>query len=157
MAELHATIEQEREKARVAETRRNADDKRKMEISALRQACRFASRLLAEASGPDTQFRLVELLIEELSKLTPQRVEELRANYGHPPDVIVVVSAFPLAEDQRRQLEQTLTGITTADTAVRFEQNIELLAGVRITIGAWVLAASVLDELQGFMELAQDE
>ena len=47
---------------------------------------------------------------------------------------------------------QTLTG--AGAYRCDFEQDSELLAGVRITIGAWVLGANLQDELKGFAELA---
>lgn len=157
LAELHTALEQEKEKARVAEARRRADTERNMEASALRQAARFATRLLEQASGPDTQTRLVNLLINDISQLSPERVTALRNNYGKMAEAGVVVSAFPLSEDQRQRLEQALATITAPNTAVVFEQDSELLAGVRITIGSWVLAANVQDELKGFMDLARNE
>lgn len=157
MAELHTTLEQEQEKARVTEARRQADVVRKLESSALMQGARFATRLLEQASGPELQARLVNLLISELSQLPPERVAALRNNYGKTPEAIMVVSTFPLSDDQRQLLEQALAAITTPNTAIRFEQNSELLAGVQITIGAWVLAANIRDELQGFMELVKNE
>ena len=155
MEELHAALEQESEKARVADARRQADAIRKMEASALRQSARFATRLLEQASGPELQARLVKLLITELSQLAAGQATALRNNFGNTSEVIEVVSAYPLADDQRQQIEQTLASLTTPDTAIRFETDSELLAGVLITIGAWVLAANIRDELQGFMELAR--
>ena len=157
MAELQASLEQEREKAQVTETRRQFDARRKVEETALAQGARFATRLLEQASGPDTQARLVELVITELTRLPAERITALRNSYGKMPEAIVVVSAFPLVDDQRERLEQALATVSSPDIPLRFEQDSELLAGMRITIGAWVLAANLQDELRGFAELAHDE
>jgi F-type H+-transporting ATPase subunit b len=40
---------------------------------------------------------------------------------------------------------------------LRFEQDSKLLAGVRINIGAWQLAANLHDELKGFAELGRPQ
>jgi F-type H+-transporting ATPase subunit b len=157
MAELQPALEQEREKARVAEARRQFDARRKMEETALMQGARFATRLLEQASGPDTEAHLVELVTTELSRLPAERIAALRNGYGKTPETVVVVSAFPLPDDQRQRLEQALATVTSSNIPPRFEQNSELLAGVRITIGAWVLGANLQDELNGFMGLAHDE
>lgn len=157
MEELQTTLEQEREKARVAEAHRQADTLRKIEESALRQGARFATRLLEQASGPDTETRLVELLITELSQLPAKQIAALRNNYGNVPESIVVISAFPLSDDQCHRLEQTLVKITTPGIPIRFEQDSELLAGVKIIIGPWALAANIRDELMGFVELIHNE
>ena len=45
--------------------------------------------------------------------------------------------------------------MTNALAAVDYQQDSELLAGVRIMVGAWVLGANIHDELQGFSELSQ--
>jgi len=152
--ELQTILEQEREKAVVTEARRQVDAIRKIEETALMQGARFATRLLEQASGPDTEARLVELVITELTRLPPEHITALRKSYGKTPEAIVVVSAFPLPDDQRQRLKQALATVTRPNLPLRFEQNSELLAGVRITIGAWVLGANILDELKGFTELA---
>ena len=157
MAELQTSLEQAREKARVTEEHRRDDARRKIEETALIQGSRFAARLLEQASGPDTETRLVDLVISELSRLPPERIAAVHNSYGKTTRVIEVISAFPLADEQRRRLTQALAKVISADTPLQFKQDSELVAGVRITIGAWVLGANIRDELKGFMELARHE
>jgi len=154
---LQTELEQERQKARVADASRKADALRKAEETALQQAAQFAAHLLAQGAGPDTEARLMELVITELSQLPAERIACIRNSHGQAPDTIVVVSAFPLAEEQRRRLEESLRTLTRLNIPLRFEQNSDLLAGVRITIGAWVLGANLQDELKGMAELAHVE
>jgi len=156
-AGLQTVLEQEREKALVTEARRQVDAMRKIEETALMQGARFATRLLEQASGPDTEARLIELVITELTRLPPEHITALRKSYGKMPEEIVVVSTFPLPDEQRQRLKQALATVTRPNLPLRFEQNSELLAGVRITIGAWVLGTNILDELKGFTELAHNE
>jgi len=157
MAELQTVLDQEREKAHVTEARHQVDAMRKIEETALMQGARFATRLLEQASGPDTEARLVELVITELTKLPAERIAALRNSYGKMPEAIVVVSAFPLPDDQRQRLKQAMTPIISPNIPLQFEQERELLAGLRITLGARVLGVNLLDELKGFTELAHDE
>lgn len=152
--DLQTTLDQQRKKAEVAEARRQDDARHKIEEAALEQAAHFATRLLEQASGPDTETRLVELVITELGRLSDKKTEALRNNFGKAPGDIVVTSAFPLADDQRQKLADALAGMISPDLPLRFEQNAELLAGVRITVGAWSLGANIRDELKGFVELA---
>jgi F-type H+-transporting ATPase subunit b len=156
MSELQTALEQERDKARVAEARRQADALHKMEETALLQSARFATRLLERASGPETEARLVELVITELSQLPAERVAALRNSFGQASQTIVVESAFPLSERHRKGLEQALTAIAGMERRIQYEHNSELLAGGRITIGAWVLGTNLRDELKGFTELAHE-
>jgi F-type H+-transporting ATPase subunit b len=157
MAEQQTALEQEQEMARVSELRRQADASHRIEEMALVQGARFATRLLEQAASADTETRLVELVINELSQLSAERVTALRTRYGRAPEAIVVVSAFPLATDQARRLERALAKITEVTVPTRFEQDSGLIAGLRITVGAWVLGANLCDELKGFAELAHGE
>jgi len=154
---LQSELEQEREKAHVAEASRQADARRKVEETALVQAAKFATRLLEQAAGADTEARLVELVITGLAQLPAERVNAMRNSHGQTPDTIVVASAFPLAGEQRRRLEQALLTLTGLNIPLRFEQDSDLLAGVRITVGAWVLGINLRDELKGMTELAHAE
>lgn len=151
---LQAELQQQREKAREIEARHQADTLRELETVALQQGARFAARLLEQASGPDTQTRLVDLLIDKLPQLPAERIAALQKSYGSAKE-IAVVSALPLGDDQRRRLKQALANILP-DAAARFGQDRDLIAGVRITVGAWVLAANVRDELRGFAELTYE-
>jgi F-type H+-transporting ATPase subunit b len=154
MQELQASLDQQQQRAQVAEERRRADERRQLEETALDQAARFASRLLEQASGPDTQARLVELAITDLGRLPDEKIEAMRNNFGRAPGEIIVTSAFELAGDQRQRLEKALGGLTEADLPLRFELQPDLLAGLRINIGSWVLELNIRDELRGFVELA---
>ena len=155
--QLQTELEMEREKTRVVEARHQAVAIHKMEETALKQAARFASRLLAQASGAETEANLVELVIAELSRLPSERIADLRNSYGKAPDTALVVSAHRLSDYQRQQLEQVLMTVVGPEVKVQFEQDSELMAGVRISIGAWVLAANLRDELEGFSALAHEE
>jgi len=153
MKQLESELSQEREKSRVVEARRQADIERELEMAALSQGARFASRLLEQAAGPELQLRLVEMLLEDLNEVSSDRTGALRTRYGKAPDIIDVTSAFPLSNDQRNRLEKALKKLVGPDVSLRYRQSEALLAGLRIVIGAWVLGANVLDELKGFAEL----
>jgi F-type H+-transporting ATPase subunit b len=154
MEELQKALEQEREKAKVAESRRRAEAAREIEHHALQQGAQFATRLLNQAAGPELEARLVNLLLEGLANLSEERITALKTQWGEPPKAIRVASAFPLAADQREQIEKALIGITGLEATVAYEEDPQLLAGLRITIGAWVLQANLQDELKGFAEFA---
>ncbi len=157
MTELQDSLQQERETARVADAHHQANAMRKIEETALLQGARFATGLLEQASGPHTEARLVELVITELTQLPAERIAALRDSYGKTPEAIVVESAFELPDDQCQRLKQVLATVSSPNIPLRFEQNSELLAGVRINIGAWVLGVNLEDELRGFAELTYEE
>jgi len=152
---LTEQLAQAKEKARVAEERRLADLENRLEETALLQGARFASRLLQTAAGPEIEARLVEMVMDELARLPDERIETLRNHHGAAS--VEVASAYPLAQPQRERLQQALAQRLAPETPVTFIQQPELLAGLRITLGAWVLDANLQDELRGFSSFAHGE
>jgi len=153
--ELARTVEKEKEKSRVAGERQRAEQERAVEHRALELGAAFSGRLLAAASGPELEKRLTGLVLEGLAGLPEPEVTSLREQWGTPPESIEVASAFPIAGDDRARLETALRQVSGLSIPVRFSEDGTLLAGLRIVIGAWVLAANVRDELRGFAELAR--
>lgn len=151
---LHGELDAEREKARVAESRRQADAARETELQALRQGTRFAARLLGQAAGPELEARLADLLLQELDEISDERVDAIRGQWGETPTEISVESAFPLGEERQRQLENRLKTLLGLDLPVNFEQNPALLAGLQVTVGAWVMQVNLRDELKDFAEFS---
>jgi F-type H+-transporting ATPase subunit b len=157
LAELKATLEQEREKSRVAEAHRLAESLRDMESRALAQGAAFASRILTQAAGPELEASLVELAISELGQLSGARLEALRNRWGERPEAIEVASAYPLSDAQAGKLGEVLASVTGLQVPLRFRQESALLAGLRISVGAWVLDANLQAELRGFADVAHGE
>ena len=155
-ASLKTDLEKQKEKAQVSEAHRQAESQRKAEETALALGARFASRVLEQAAGADTESRLIDLVIEELSSLSDERIAGLRNNWATVPDAIIVTTAFPIDDNQKHKLEQVLATVTNMDLPIEFKQDQTLVAGISITFGAWVLGASIRDELKGFAELAND-
>lgn len=156
MQELRNSLDQEREKAHVSEQRRLQTLMEKAEETALTHGAQFASRLFESVAGPELEARLLDLLTDELSRLSPEHLKQLRTNWGETPNEIHITSVFPLKDDQRQQLEQALRDLTKQTLSFHYEQDSKLLAGLSIRIDAWVLSANLRDELKSFAELAHD-
>ena len=154
---LKAELAEEEKKNQVARSRQDKQLIREIEQRALQQGAEFASRLLAEASGPELENRLFDLLLDGLTALSADQINILSNKWGESPERILVFSAYPLAENKRHQLEETLSRVTGLSCSVFYEQDAKLLAGLNITIGAWVLQLNVRDELLGFTEFAHVE
>jgi F-type H+-transporting ATPase subunit b len=153
---LASDLAQERERSAVVEQRRLENLRRQLEQTALTQGAQFAARLLSLAAGPPLQEILLDLLLQQLETLPAARLAELRSSTGTAPEGIRVTSALPLDAAMRKRLEQSLGTCLGAPLPFQYQQDPELLAGVRITVGAWVLHANVKDELAGFARLAHD-
>ncbi len=155
--DLKLELAQEEEKNRVARLRQDKQAIRGIEQRALQQGAEFASRLLAEATGPKLENRLIDMLLDDLAALSADQVSDLIDHWGEPPDRILVTSAYPLADDKRHQLEDALSRATGLSAPFHYEQDAKLLAGLDITIGARALQLNVRDELHSFVEFAHVE
>jgi F-type H+-transporting ATPase subunit b len=153
---LSGELVQERERSAIVEQRRLENLRRQLEQTALNQGAQFAARLMTLVAGPQLQEQLLELLLQQLDTLPAARLEDLRSGAGTAPDGIRVTSAFTLDTTARERLEQALGACLGMQLPLEYQEDPELLAGVRITVGAWVLHANVKDELAGFARLAHD-
>jgi len=151
---LKQSIEQEKKKAEVAESRQRLEAIRDSEQQALQQSAQFATSLLRRASGPDLEARLLGILLDNLSSLSREDAAKLILQWGVLPEVIEVSSAYPIPEEKRQELEKALMDVSQLSIPVQYDENPDLIAGLFITIGAWCLRANIRDDLKGFMEFA---
>jgi len=154
---LQTEVASEREKARVCDERRLAEAQRRIEQLAVAQGARFAARLLEPLAGPDLDTRLVKLLLETLQKLPAEQLAAMRQQATTTTTTDAdVVSARLLDDRGRDAMASALGQLFGRPVNCRYRVEPALVAGVRITIGPWVLRANLQDELQGFAELGHE-
>jgi F-type H+-transporting ATPase subunit b len=152
MAALENSLKQEREKARVLEDRRLNELQNKAEDEGVAKGVQFTARLLARAASSELETRLVSLALEDLPLLSDEQIRALRSVSQQAGLQVKVTSAFPLSAPQRSVIAQRLKEVTQDGVAVEFNEDSSLLAGLRISVGPWVLRANLEDELEFFAE-----
>lgn len=152
MTALHASLEQEREKLRALEQQRAVELRRRLEENALADGGRFVARLLSRIASPELEERIRELVLEDLPHLADRELQSLRASCQEGDAKINITSGYPLGEGQRASLAQALSRLTGQAVACEFGQDPELMAGLRIGVGPWVLRSNLRDELKFFAE-----
>ena len=90
------------------------------------------------------------LALEDLPLLSDEQNKALRAVSQQAGLQVKVTSAFPLSLPQRDAVTQRLKDVTQDNIALEFSEDSRLLAGLRISIGPWVLRANIEDELEFF-------
>ncbi len=157
LSELATAMDHERVRREAAAARDAEQRRREMEHLALHQGSAFAARLVSRLAGPELEAKIVDLAISQLPRLSGESRGALHAAANRSGSgSIVVKSAFPLAESQREQLAHALAEAAGAQLSCSFASDPDLVAGVRIELGAWVLAANLRDELSAFAESAND-
>jgi F-type H+-transporting ATPase subunit b len=154
MDKLHVELEQERQKARVSLTRQQQELQQQAEKQALQNGARFAGMLLQQSASPELEVRFINMLMDNLTTL-PEACRLYLQTLGTKKSVPVkITSAYPLTADLQQQLEQKLGSLINSQINFQYHQDPELIAGLRIDIGAWVLNTNLQHELIGFAEIA---
>ncbi|GAB6190552.1 F0F1 ATP synthase subunit delta [Desulfocastanea catecholica] len=155
LSELQLQLEDERKKNDVLVARQAEERQRQSETRALELGARFVARLLEELACEEIQSRLIELLMVELKDLHPEQKETLAAMAENGrPTAAQVSSAYPLDQTQRAALKRYLDTLLSHPLQYSWTQDAKLLAGVRITVGPWVIHANLYDELKSFAAIA---
>ncbi len=156
MDRLNSDLELERKKIKVTLQRQQRELQLQAEKQALQNGARFAGLLLKQSASPELEARLFEMLLDNLKTL-PEACSLCLQLLGAKKSVpIKITSAYPLTVEQRLQLEQQLGALINSQINFQYHQDAELIAGLRMDIGAWVLNANLQHELIGFAEIAND-
>lgn len=151
---LNADLDQERQKAKVTLSRQQQEIQQQAEKQALQNGARFAGMLLQQSAGPELEARLCTLLTTHFTAL-PEACRLCLQMLGAKKSVpIKITSAYPLPVELRQQLEQKLDALINSHLNFQYHQDAELIAGLRLDIGDWVLNANLQHELTGFAEIA---
>lgn len=158
LQQLDHELARQQEKHRVRDLQQQAQWRRQAEDEALQLGAVFVSRLLTALSGPELDQHLFRLFIDQLASLPESARKPLRENGQEEGRQIEVVSARPLDEPSRGALREALEqhlGLRPQEW--RFRQDERLIAGLRVSIGGWLLQANLKDELRFFSEAAHVE
>jgi F-type H+-transporting ATPase subunit b len=154
LAALRTTLADERERARVLDEHRLAEHRRAVEEQAIALGAAFCARLLARLAIPALEAKLVAVTIEDLPRLPAEQARALAAHAAASELQPTVTSAYPLDESQRKAIGESLGAAVGRRVEAVFDVNPELLAGLHISFGAWVLHANLRDELKFFAATA---
>jgi len=173
MCTLQADLDAEQEKEKVLVQRKLEHEAQQIVETALQQGAQFASQLLCAVAGPELEKQLVSLLLKQLEDLPAEQLEQLRSvnggsetgggssinseaiNSGTKNDA-TITSAYPLDSSTQQALEQACKESLLVNGEFIYRQDPAIIAGLRINIGAWVLATNLQDELAGFVGFKND-
>jgi len=152
MTVLENDLAKEREKQKVLDESRLAEQLRRQEEEALNLAGRFSSRLLARLAGPEVEARIVDIFLNEVKTLPEERIQELKNGFrNHTQPSAEIKTAFALSEGKKDALSESLASLFGRPVSCQFSEDPALLAGLHVTAGPLVLQANVRDELAWFL------
>lgn len=149
---VETSVAMEREKLEALEGKKAAERRASDEEKAIRHALAFTSRLFGALASPEVEGKIVDLVTKKLASSQTAGFPAINGSESSnaPGAVVQVRSAYALSEPQRNALAAVLQGRIRAGTPVTFDIQPELLAGIEITVGAFVLRANLRDELGYF-------
>lgn len=156
LQELNQQVENERQKAQIIEQRKLEQQQTQLEISALYQGARFTSKLLTQLADPVLEQKLIELFLSQLQDMSEQQQQTIRANIDPASNEVQVCSAYPLPQSVQQFLETALNKLVGKTITLKCCRDPDLIAGLRVSIGAFMLQANIQDELQSFARYANN-
>jgi F-type H+-transporting ATPase subunit b len=123
----------------------------------VQEAYSASAALLQRLASEDLTARIAQLFREDLGALAEPEVTVLRqaaAELGER-EPVEVASAHPLAAAERGALAEALARSAGRSLELRFREEPELIAGLRVTVGECQLGASLAEELAFFRHEAE--
>lgn len=151
LATLQTEIQQERDHASTRDRHRAKEIVRQAEATAVLQGAQFAAAFLSRIGGPELEAKLIDAAMEDLANLSGHYVENLRSTF---PATVQgrITTAFALDLSQQRRVTKQVEGVVDRTVAWEFSEDPQLMAGLRISLGGWVLRGNLRDELKFFAE-----
>jgi len=151
LAALQADLEKERQQATVRESQRMKDVARQAEALALLQGSQFTALLLSRVAGPELETKIIDAMMEDWSRLPQPQVDAIRS--ALPANARgKVTTAFPLEQESREALVKKVERRLDRTFEWEFVEDRNLFAGLRVSLGGWVLRGNLQDELRFFAD-----
>lgn len=149
---LRTDLDQEREKAAALEQRRLNDCRQQAEATAIAQGTAFASRLLSRLGGAELERKIIDMVLEDLPRLPEDTIHAIRSAPARTGLGMKITTSYPLDTIQQKLLGEACRTLMGCEGPCEFLEDRNLVAGVRISFGSWVLRANLQDELSSFAE-----
>lgn len=155
LREIDDELEQQRLKHQARDQQQQVLWRSQAEAGALRLGSAFAASLLRELAGPEVDKRLRQLFVDQLQALPASELARLKEGWQDNNSAVEVLSAAPLDAGQQDIVRQALEqAFGPCRGAWQFHTDENLVAGLRVSVGGWILQANLQDELQFFSEAA---
>jgi F-type H+-transporting ATPase subunit b len=150
-------VAEEREKAKAQQDKKDAERRMNEEREAMKQAFEFTSRVLKDLSCPELEGKIVDLVTKQLSSAERESLPSAAAQSWDHGGTVRVRSAYSLTEAQRDTLTAVLKSKLSTEAPIEFGLDRNLLAGLEIMVGSYVLRANLRDELEYFSAMRNHE
>lgn len=150
---LEESLKKTQEKFEAQQKKLFLEQSRKNEQKALELAGRFGTRLFRRFASYELEHKICNLFFEDLSKLSLEKIKQVQKALDHESDQsLMVETAFPLDDNQKQEMKSKLQKTLGLSSQIQFNQNPELLAGIALSAGSFLLEANLKSELNFFTQ-----
>ena len=96
-------------------------------------------------------------MLRTFDQLDQEQLTNLRDDCKSTENNISVISAFALSDTQKKQLQEKLSELCAQSIEPEYQEDPELIAGLRLIVGAWMIHLNIKDELKGFADLGHEQ
>ena len=147
---LSRSLADERERQAAVDAHQRQLFENEKETQAMAQARQFCVALLRRLACPAVEAQLLARLLDEWVELPEARLLALRRALAAHDAAVTVSSAFALSAQQQQLVRSALAARLLPQISVRFVEDSQLLAGLRVSLGAWHMHLNFADELASF-------
>lgn len=153
MQAILQNLEQEKLRLQTLQKRELIEEKQRLQNEAIVLATQFSSRILVDIAGPEAEYKIVQLFIEQIKNLSEQQLDKFQSLEIDEDTMIDISSCYRLNKDQIKNIEGLLNKLANKKLQYTYHQEPELIAGLRISFGPFMMKANLRDELQIFSEI----
>lgn len=154
---LSRALAEERERSAAVDAHRWQQLEQQRDRQAMAQAQRFTAALLGRIADPAIEASLLNRFLDDWAGLPEEQIDKLRRAASEPGAAADVTSAFPLSSEQRQRVVDALAVRLQRTIAVLFDEDGQLLSGLRVSLGSWHLQMNFADELSRFSSVPNHE
>jgi len=155
MQQLDQELQQQQLKHQARDEQQQAQWRSQAEAEALQLGGAFTAQMLKVLAGPELDMHLQQLFIDQLAALPENAMRQLREGWQDGKSKIEIISATQLNETRQQAIRQALEQkLGHSDGEWQFICDDNLIAGLRVSIGGWLLHANLQDELHFFTDAA---
>ncbi len=148
---LQAEIERAKAQYAFRESEQMKQVARKVEATAILHGAQFAGVLLSRIASPELEAKLIDAAAEDLSNLSRTQIDAVKA--ALPAGARgCLMTAYPLEPSRRDRLVKQIEDLFGRRLEWEYVEDRDLLAGLRVSLGGWVLRGNLQDELKFFTE-----
>ncbi|MDX1810865.1 MAG: F0F1 ATP synthase subunit delta [Gammaproteobacteria bacterium] len=158
LRDLNEELKKDREKSEFIMAQQSEQIKNEMVTQALENGAKFTRQLLNDISGPEQTLNLTQKLLREFAALSEQNMHQLRSTWSSLETPVKVTVAHELPSNLQQQLQNSFSSqLGEREITWEYSTNQDLIAGIRVQIGPWIIRASILDEFEIFRDIIHEQ